>query len=76
MISDVRRLSQAAMEVTAQEEEDMGEVAVEDVEAVEGLVAGVAEAMEEEEDVEDVEEDVGVVEVDEEGIWSYDLQFC
>jgi len=69
MISDVRRLLQAVMEVTAQEEEDMEEVVVEDVEAVEERVAGVAEAMEEEgtaeegtaEDAEgDVEEDVGV----------------
>jgi hypothetical protein len=60
MISDVRRLSQAVMEVTAQEEEDMEEVAVEDVEAVVERVA--EEAMEEE----DVEE--GVVEVVEEGV--------
>ena len=61
MINDVRRLPQAAMEVTAQEEEDMGEVAVEDVEAVEDMRVRVAKvAMEE---VEMEEEDVGVVEV-------------
>ena len=64
MISDVRRLSQAAMEVTAQEEEDMGEVAVEDVEAVEERVA--EGAMEEEAAEEDVEEDVGVEVVEDE----------
>jgi hypothetical protein len=64
MISDIRRLSQAAMEVTAQEEEDMEEVVVEDVAVVEDMRVRVAK--EEEVPMEEeaaAEEDVGVVEV-------------